>query len=60
MNETFKDNRSREWESFVDISYYDMTCVRIKGDRDFNSETSFHFITSKTAKEFIELLKVSM
>ena len=55
----FKDRRGREWESFVDMSYYDMTCVRVFGEREFNNDLSFHFDTSKQANEFIKLLKVS-
>ena len=55
----FKDKRNREWEWFIDQAYFDMTCVRLKGQKDFNSEMSFHFDTSKKATEFVELLKVS-
>lgn len=56
---TFKDKRGREWESFCDVSYYHMTCVRVKGESDFNSQLSFHFNTGKKADEFIELLKIA-
>ena len=55
----FKDKRGREWEAFVDASYFDCICVRLKSDRDFNSPTSFHFVTHKQAKQFVELIKVS-
>lgn len=56
---TFKDQRGRDWETFVDESYYEMTCVRMIGDRYFNSDLNFHFSTSKQANEFIELLKIA-
>jgi len=59
MYEDFRDKRGRAWEWFIDRGYYDMTCVRVKGERDFNSPLSFHFDTSKQAAEFVELLKVS-
>ena len=55
----FKDKRGREWEAFVDTSYFDCICVRLKSDRDFNSPTSFHFVTHKQAMQFVELIKVS-
>ena len=50
------DKRGREWEMFVDVSYYYMYCVRVKEDRDFNSSTSFHFNTEKEAQEFLSLV----
>ena len=53
----FIDKRGREWEVFVDMSYFDCVCVRLVGDRDFNSNTSFHFNTDKQARDFVELLK---
>lgn len=40
MNTTFYDKRKREWEMFIDRSYFDMTCVRPVGITDFNSELS--------------------
>ena len=43
----FTDKRDRVWEVFVDYCYYDCICVRLKADRDFNSNTSFHFTTDK-------------
>lgn len=59
MFEDFKDKRGRVWEWYIDCGYYDMPCVRIKGEKDFNSQLSFHFITTKLASEFVELLKQS-
>lgn len=62
MNDTttFTDKRSRSWELFIDLSYYDMTCVRcVSLGRDFDNQMSFHFNTYKQATEFMELLKVS-
>ena len=59
MNIDFKDKRGREWEAFVDVSYLGCVCVRLKSDRDFNSPTSFHFVTQEQAKQFVELIKVS-
>ena len=58
MFENFKDKRGREWEWFIDDGYYHMTCVRLLGERKFNSQLSFHFNTSITAAQFVELLKV--
>ena len=55
----FKDKRGREWEAFVDVCEYGCVCVRVKSDRDFNSPTSFHFVTQEQAKQFVELIKVS-
>ena len=40
------------WEVFVDYCYYDCVCVRLKADRDFNSNTSFHFDTQQQADQF--------
>lgn len=57
MNTKFTDKRGREWETFVDRSYFDCICVRLACDRDFNSQTSFHFNTYEQAKKFVELLK---
>ena len=53
----FTDKRGREWEVFVDLCYFDCICVRLASDRDFNSNTSFHFDTIEQVKQFIELLK---
>lgn len=55
----FIDKRGREWEVFVDLSYYDSVCVRIANDRDFNSNTSFHFDTQQQTDQFVELLKIA-
>ena len=46
----FIDKRGREWEVFVDLSYFDCICVRLAKDRDFNSNTSFHFDTQQQAE----------
>lgn len=56
---TFKDKRKRTWEVFNDPYYYDTICVRLQGDRDFNSQTSFHFHSIEVADQFIECLKKS-
>ena len=53
----FTDKRGREWEMFTDRSYFDCICVRLVSDRDFNSNTSFHFNTIEQAQQFVELLK---
>lgn len=42
---------------FTDRSYFDCICVRLVSDRDFNSNTSFHFNTDTQAQQFVELLK---
>ena len=55
----FIDKRGREWEVFVDLSYYDYVCVRLAQDHSFNSNTSFHFDTQQQAEQFIELLKIA-
>ena len=55
----FIDKRGREWEVFVDLSYYDCVCVCLAQDRSFNSKTSFHFTTQQQADQFVELLKIS-
>lgn len=57
--EDFVDKRGRPWEWFIDLAYYDMICVRVKGERDFNSPLSFHFNTTDQAQQFVELLVVS-
>ena len=56
MVNDFVDKRGRNWECFVDVSYYDMVCVRWKEDKTFNSQSSFHFSTSNEAGLFIMLL----
>lgn len=53
----FTDKRSREWEIFQDLAYYDMICVRTVDNRDFNSPLSFHFNTYTDAYLFAYLLK---
>lgn len=55
----FVDKRNRQWEYFIDVSYYHQTCVRLKHETDFNSNLSFHFNTYAQAMEFVELLKIS-
>ena len=55
----FIDKRGREWEVFVDRSYFDCICVRLVQDRSFNSNTSFHFATQQQADQFVELLKIA-
>ena len=55
----FIDKRNRVWEVFVDRCYFDRVCVRLKADRDFNSNTSFHFDTQQQADQFVELLKIA-
>ena len=53
----FTDKRGREWEVFIDLYYFDCICIRLASDRDFYSNTSFHFDTDTQTKQFIELLK---
>ena len=53
------DSRKRTWECFVDRCYYDMYCVRVEGDRDFNSPLPFHLSTVTEACDFMNLLKQS-
>jgi len=56
MEEYIRDQRGREWELFLDLSYFEMWCVRFAGDRDFCSPTSFHFVHREDAQEFLRLL----
>lgn len=58
-NMKFTDKRGREWEVFVDLSYFDYICVRLTQDCSFNSDTSFHFTTQQQADQFVELLKIA-
>lgn len=46
----------RKYQLFKDLCYYDMFCVRDISDRDFNSNTSWHFNLKKDAEKFLELL----
>ena len=55
----FTDKRGRQWEVFVDLSYFDCVCVRLVQDRSFNSNTSFHFDTQQQVDQFVELLKIA-
>ena len=59
VDKTVKDKRGREWECFSDMSYFDIWCVRPKGERDFNGEVSFHFMTFDQAVDFMNLLEVA-
>ena len=54
-----KDKRGRSWETFIDSSYFHMSCVRPVGVRDFNSQLAFHFETEKKAWEFLRLIQES-
>lgn len=58
-NKSFKDKRGREWELFSDVFYYHMACVRPVGDRNFNSQLSFHFDRWEDGENFAELIKRS-
>lgn len=55
--ENITDKRGREWECFIDRAYFEMVCVRPVGDRDFNSQLSFHFTTMEKSKQFMSLLE---
>jgi len=55
----FTDKRNRVLISYHHYCYYDCVCVRLKADRDFNSNTSFHFDTQQQADQFVELLKIA-
>jgi hypothetical protein len=46
----------REYEMFLDTSYYDMFCVRDIRNKDFNSNNSWHFATKDKAEQFLELI----
>jgi hypothetical protein len=59
LYEPFCDARGRNWEWFVDAGYYDMICVRLKGEMDFNSQLAFHFNAYDEANRFVDLLKVA-
>jgi len=60
ISHKFTDNRGREWERFLDESYFGMICVRLTTDRQFDSPTSFHFISFHDAAEFCKLIQSSM
>ena len=47
------------YEMFLDLSYFDMWCVRDSNDRHFNSPTSYHFDKHEDAIMFYELIKKS-
>ena len=47
----------REYEMFLDQSYYDYWCVRRRGVRDFNSVESWHFTRKDRAEALLELLR---
>lgn len=49
----------REYEMFLDSSYYDMFCVRDESDKSFNSRTNWHFIHKADAEKFLELLNLA-
>ncbi len=53
----FVDKRGRKWETFIDLCYYDMVCVRWADDKSFNNPLSFHFDTTEQAALFVQLLK---
>ena len=53
----YKDKRQRRWELFVDLSYYDMICVRcLDAGKSFHSEMSWHFPTTERAEMFMSLV----
>ena len=59
MNDTitFTDKRGRDWELFIDLSYYEMVCVRcVSLGTDFNNQMSFHFNTYLQACDFMNLI----
>lgn len=47
----------KNWEIFLDHSYYHLWCVRNKQDKDFNSLQSFHFSNKEDAEKFLELVR---
>jgi hypothetical protein len=50
----------RVWELFSDPCYYDMWCVRLVSDKNFNSVTSFHLARHEDAKKLLELLELAL
>lgn len=56
----FARSMKREYESFVDESYYNMTCVRRISNKDFNSSESWHFSEPKDAEMFLKLLNIAL
>ncbi len=45
-----------EWETFHDVSYYDLWAVRPIGDKDFNSPRLFHLNLKNEAEKLQEYL----
>jgi hypothetical protein len=49
----------REYEIFLDLSYYGLWCVRDKNDQSFVSQLSFHFEKKEDAENFFRLIKIA-
>lgn len=59
MSSITKDKRGRVWEKFRDDAYFGFWCVRWAENREFNSHTSFHFMSEEMAEAFVRLIKES-
>jgi len=46
----------REWETFLDYSYFHLHAVRPIGDKDFNSSLLFHIVDGKQAEHLKDFL----
>jgi hypothetical protein len=57
--QSFTDNSDRVWVWFVDNSYQQLICIRLKDDENFDSESLFHFQTKNQTFRFIELIKIA-
>lgn len=53
-----KDIKGRLWELFIEPCYYDMPCVKMVNDRDFNSPWNLNFSTIDEAKDKMAELMV--
>lgn len=47
----------RDWEIFVDKSYYDLWAVRPVGEKNFNSGLTFHVLLKEEAQRLKEYLE---
>lgn len=46
-----------KWEIFMDVSYYDLWCVRPIGDLSFNSQYAVHYCNYEEALDFKKMME---
>lgn len=59
VSEDYMSTPIEKYEMFLDMSYYDMWCVRCLSDRRFDSPLSFHFMKKEDAEEFKRLIELA-